>query len=171
MNVLAWIEQHPGLAAWLQAIGTLAALGIAIGIPIADRKRLERASAFAMKTLLTRAMDTGEHAQAYLRRERAETPEKDRVLKDLQVVDDALASFPLANLPPAAAPLFQRLREDLDGLRGLVQYGEVGTPEMHVSAAAQMNAVYGDLRALWRAAPGAGDKALLAHVQNKQANL
>lgn len=168
MNVLTWIEQHPGLAAWLQAIGTLAALGIAIGIPIADRKRLERASALAMKTLLARTMDTGEHAHAYLRRKRAETPEKDRVLKDLKAVDDALANFPLANLPPAAAPLFQRLREDMDGLRGLVQYGEVGTQEMHASSTAQMNAVYEDLRALWQAAPGSGDKTLLAHVQRKQ---
>jgi hypothetical protein len=33
LELLCWIEKHPGLASWLQAIGALIALVIAIGVP------------------------------------------------------------------------------------------------------------------------------------------
>ena len=51
-SVSIWIEHHPGLASWVQAIGAIAALGIAIWIPnrqrFADRREAQRKE----KTLL-----------------------------------------------------------------------------------------------------------------------
>jgi hypothetical protein len=45
-SVLAWIEAHPGLASWVQAIGAIAALGLALWIPSrqrhVDRQEAER---------------------------------------------------------------------------------------------------------------------------------
>jgi hypothetical protein len=44
-EVLGWIEKHPGLASWVQAIGAIAALGLALWIPnrqrLAERKEVE----------------------------------------------------------------------------------------------------------------------------------
>lgn len=36
-SVMGWIELHPGLASWVQAIGAIAALGLAIWIPNRQR--------------------------------------------------------------------------------------------------------------------------------------
>lgn len=45
-DVLCWIEKHPGLASWVQAVGAIAALGLALWIPsrqrLADRKEGEK---------------------------------------------------------------------------------------------------------------------------------
>jgi hypothetical protein len=45
-SVSCWIEHHPGLASWVQALGAIAALGIAIWIPNrqrgADRKEAHK---------------------------------------------------------------------------------------------------------------------------------
>lgn len=37
-NFLGWIEAHPGFASWVQAVGAIAALCIAIWIPNSHRK-------------------------------------------------------------------------------------------------------------------------------------
>jgi hypothetical protein len=34
-----WIEQHPGLASWVQAVGAIAAIGIAIWVPSRQRQK------------------------------------------------------------------------------------------------------------------------------------
>src|ERR1041385_7341778 len=43
--VLRWVECHPGLAAWFQAVGTIAAVLLALAAPIASEfiARLRRA--------------------------------------------------------------------------------------------------------------------------------
>jgi len=43
--MLPWIESHPGLAAWVQAIGTILAVLAAILFPMFERRRVERAAA------------------------------------------------------------------------------------------------------------------------------
>ena len=50
-----WIEHHPGLASWVQAIGAIAAIGIAIWVPYAQRsKELARAAKAATELELAR---------------------------------------------------------------------------------------------------------------------
>ena len=41
-GVFGWIENHPGLAAWIQAIGTVGAIIAAVGIAAKQHKRSER---------------------------------------------------------------------------------------------------------------------------------
>src|SRR5260370_23365246 len=41
-DLLIWIESHPGTAAWVQAIGAIVALAIAIGVPVCMARRAER---------------------------------------------------------------------------------------------------------------------------------
>lgn len=44
----AWVENHPGLAAWMQAVGSIGALLIAIAIPLWERRRTEQAAALSI---------------------------------------------------------------------------------------------------------------------------
>lgn len=53
--LLSWIEAHPGLAAWLQAVGVLFAIGVAIWVPLKQR-RDERAEREAERLLKARAV-------------------------------------------------------------------------------------------------------------------
>lgn len=56
LDVLSqWIELHPGLAAWLQAIGSLVAIGIAIWVP-ARYHKLARSAAANEHKLRTRTL-------------------------------------------------------------------------------------------------------------------
>ena len=41
-ELLIWIESHPGTAAWVQAIGAIVALAIAIGVPVCMARRADR---------------------------------------------------------------------------------------------------------------------------------
>jgi hypothetical protein len=38
-DFLCWVEKHPGLASWMQAVGALIALAIAIGVPWWQKKQ------------------------------------------------------------------------------------------------------------------------------------
>src|SRR6266852_2496666 len=43
-NLLTWIECHPGTAAWVQAIGAIVALAVAIFVPVWMARRADRLS-------------------------------------------------------------------------------------------------------------------------------
>lgn len=53
--MLEWIEGHPGLASWVQAIGTVSAVFVAMLLPIWDRRRTERAAVLALRPAMTDA--------------------------------------------------------------------------------------------------------------------
>lgn len=52
MAALDWIEAHPGAAAWVQAIGSLLALGTALLLPYLQRRTLERARALKARPVV-----------------------------------------------------------------------------------------------------------------------
>ncbi len=60
-TVLEAIERSPGLAAWVQAIGTIAGLLIAIAVPRRERHRAARGRAYAV----IRSLGPLERALAY----------------------------------------------------------------------------------------------------------
>jgi hypothetical protein len=43
-ELLGWIESHPGIAAWVQAIGAIVALVVAISVPVWMARRADRLS-------------------------------------------------------------------------------------------------------------------------------
>lgn len=55
-SLLGWIEAHPGLASWVQAVGAIAALGIAIWLPnsqrISDRAEAQRKERALLRVFL-----------------------------------------------------------------------------------------------------------------------
>lgn len=51
--VSCWIEGHPGLASWLQAFGSIAALGIAIWVASSQRRAQLKADKEKSKLLLS----------------------------------------------------------------------------------------------------------------------
>lgn len=55
-SLLGWIEAHPGLASWVQAVGAIAALGIAIWLPnshrISDRAEAQRKEKALLRVFL-----------------------------------------------------------------------------------------------------------------------
>ena len=50
--VLRWIEFHPGAAGWLQAIGSLVAIGIAIAVPAFQYRHTQQRESFKQKEYL-----------------------------------------------------------------------------------------------------------------------
>lgn len=56
--MLAWIEAHPGLAAWVQAVGTIAALLVALLLPHLHRRSVERDAARACHVSVKITIDT-----------------------------------------------------------------------------------------------------------------
>ncbi|WP_404483480.1 hypothetical protein ABWL43_18405 [Pseudomonas sp. HT11] len=51
--VSCWIESHPGLASWVQAFGSIAALGIAIWVASSQRRAQMRADRDKSKLMLS----------------------------------------------------------------------------------------------------------------------
>ena len=60
--VSCWIESHPGLASWVQAFGSIAALGIAIWIASSQRRAQLRADKEKSKLLLGLVVTLAERA-------------------------------------------------------------------------------------------------------------
>lgn len=81
--VSCWIESHPGLASWVQAIGAIAALGIAIWIPnrqhLADRREAQRKE----KTLLLVFLVDCEFVITITQRDSATLDVRKRLIREL----------------------------------------------------------------------------------------
>ncbi|WP_155766714.1 hypothetical protein [Pseudomonas putida] len=54
-SILNWIESHPGLASWVQAVGSIAAIVAAIWIASRDSRMRRKAEAESRKNALARA--------------------------------------------------------------------------------------------------------------------
>lgn len=61
IGMLYWIEKHPGLASWVQAIGSIIAIGIAIWVPYWQKKQAHeqarQAEADQVRHLLRNLLD------------------------------------------------------------------------------------------------------------------
>lgn len=81
--VFCWIEGHPGLASWIQAIGALVAIGIAIWIPnrqrLSDRKEAQKKE----KTLLLVFLVESELVITIMQRDSATADVRIRLFREL----------------------------------------------------------------------------------------
>ena len=64
--VFRWIETHPGLASWVQAVGSTAALGIAIWISSSQRRDQLKAAEKAAKSKVDALVAVVESASMYV---------------------------------------------------------------------------------------------------------
>lgn len=60
--VLRWVELHPGLASWVQAFGSIAAIVAAIWIAGSERRYRLRIEKYARKDLIDRAIEAAWHS-------------------------------------------------------------------------------------------------------------
>ncbi|WEJ19324.1 hypothetical protein N0B28_13520 [Pseudomonas sp. SD17-1] len=58
-----WIEHHPGLASWVQAVGSIGAIIAAIWISGGERRHRARIEKAARRDAIDRAIDAGEQAK------------------------------------------------------------------------------------------------------------
>jgi hypothetical protein len=111
VDALGWIEDHPGLAAWVQAIGTIGALVIAIWLPVGQRRATERASAIAARSVVTEALSALTVATKYRYESANDGPREIAIEQQLEMARQSLASFPVHSLSDGVVPLFQALRD------------------------------------------------------------
>ena len=109
--MLAWIEAHPGTAAWVQAVGTIAAVAFAVALPVVQRRSAEQAAALAARTPLTNAMTVLTQATNYVRADSSDAETKHRIAEALNSAHQGLANFPIHSLSSKVAPLFQSIRD------------------------------------------------------------
>ncbi|MBK3440684.1 hypothetical protein [Pseudomonas lactis] len=64
--VFRWIESHPGLASWVQAVGSIAALGIAIWVSSSQRRDQLKAAEKAAKAKVDALVAVVESASMYV---------------------------------------------------------------------------------------------------------
>lgn len=58
-----WIEHHPGLASWVQAVGSIGAILAAIWISGGERRQRAKVDKAARRDAIARAVDSSEHAK------------------------------------------------------------------------------------------------------------
>jgi hypothetical protein len=62
-SVSYWIEQHPGLASWVQAVGSVAAIAVAIWISGSENRHRARIEKATSREALIRATSAAAHAK------------------------------------------------------------------------------------------------------------
>lgn len=115
--MLDWIEAHPGLASWVQAVGTVAALLFAVLLPQIQRWRSERAASLAARNVVFKALAAMQAATEHMRRRARDAKTEETLADQLADGESALGAFPLHSLPMAAAFHFQEARDAYFGLR------------------------------------------------------
>lgn len=111
MCVLEWIEGHPGLAAWVQAIGTIAAVAFAVWLPMRDRRSAEKTAEVAARTPIMAAMVATTEAWNFLRSGSASFETKQKIAANLSAAHERLNGFALHTLSARAAVSFQEVRD------------------------------------------------------------
>jgi hypothetical protein len=124
--VSCWIESHPGLASWVQAIGAIAALVIAILIPnlqrAADRRQVHKKE----KTLLLVYLVNCEFVITITQRESATLDIRKRLISEL--IERIKLTIDTDTNPDRAADCL-RLRYELEGILWELEQYEVETDE------------------------------------------
>lgn len=141
--VSCWIEGHPGLASWVQAVGSVGAIFVAIWVSGGERRSRVKIDKATRRDTLVRAIEASEHARKIAQNNvdfftcddipRAEVP------RFLAVVDHALVRLKeVLNGPGVDSELLGHLYEvssALVDIRGLVEQCAVsleGRPTLQI---------------------------------------
>jgi hypothetical protein len=123
-DVLGWIEKHPGLASWVQAIGAIAALGLALWIPsrqrLAEREEVER----KRKSILLVFLVECELVISITQKDSATLDVRKRLMREL--LTGARAAIDTDTNPDSAADCL-RLKYNFEGLLFELDVNEVET--------------------------------------------
>lgn len=109
--MLAWIEDHPGLAAWIQAFGTVAAIAFAVWLPWRDRRAAEKTAEVAARTPIMAALVASTEVWNFVRSETGTLDTRQRIVANLNAAHERLNSFAIHTLSARAAVAFQEARD------------------------------------------------------------
>ena len=88
--VSCWIEGHPGLASWVQAIGSIGAILVAIWISGGERRHKAKIEKAARRDALARAIDASEHAKTTVQKSaelfRSSHPQRGEIPRHLAAI-------------------------------------------------------------------------------------
>lgn len=93
-SISFWIEHNPGLASWVQAFGSIAAILVAVWISGGERRHKFRVEKAARRDALTRAVDAVEHAESVAQQCRDSfkgRPQRADFSRHLAFVENAIA--------------------------------------------------------------------------------
>jgi hypothetical protein len=111
VDVLAWIEAHPGLASWIQAIGTLAAIAFAVWLPTRERRAAQQTAEVAARTPIMAALVASTEVWNFVRSETATLEARERIGANLHAAHERLNNFALHTLSAPVAVAFQEVRD------------------------------------------------------------
>ena len=92
-DVSFWIEHHPGLASWVQAIGSIGAILVAIWISGGERRHKAKIEKAARRDAIARAIDASEHAKKTVQKcadfFRSSHPQRGEIPRHLAAIEHA----------------------------------------------------------------------------------
>lgn len=115
--MLEWIEAHPGLASWVQALGSILALAVAFFVPWVERKRAEQVAVAAIASPLSLSVTEFFKATRILSA-RVDAQSREKTLAEHEAARDALMRGPIDRLDGRVAIY---LHEHLERLEMLVR--------------------------------------------------
>lgn len=116
-----WIALNNVLAAWVQAIGTLIALGLAIYLPWKQRRDVEKTTALALRLPLRIVWNACRPATTYIQAGVANTPARDKHLRAIAHAEATLSHISFQNLPNDCADFFQEIRDTAAALAEILR--------------------------------------------------
>lgn len=132
-ELLAWIEDHPGLASWLQLVGTLMALAIAIAVPILGRRDIEAAAILALRTPCRNASQAIRKSVAYFDGE-PDTDARKTLFEEMSVAQEGLRSHPIDQLPPQMFEPVHTVMETIADFRRMLDRTQSHSEEIRKQA-------------------------------------
>jgi hypothetical protein len=161
-DMLAWLEAHPGLASWGQAIGTVLAIIFALLLPRWERKQLEEATAMSLRLPLRDAWFAFYSAHDYALR-RPYAPSREKTLRALQLAIERLGHVPLHGLSTRCADALSFIRDELSLMHEALSGKQLGGDESE-QADYLRDKMHEAFRDLYRAAPQASDVEIAAQI-------
>lgn len=174
-DVLIWLEQHPGLAGYVQAMGSLVALYAAFLIPAAQRRSLEHAAGLRLGGLVEQCFEALMGAQreffpdycrdpdAYYVPGQDETaPDPAKAVRELARAVDQLERVSLFELKPQCRALINDLKGEMSRASAHAKGYLGGDFEAQGFDEGALEGYEGDsyplMLAIMKFVPGAGDK-------------
>ena len=180
-NWIEWIEAHPAFAGYVQMLGSILALAIAILIPFWQRQTLERAAALELRSklkdvclALSRVESLDEHDCLDEGPSELETVSPAEIARDLDRACMRLGLTSLQLLEPRCAVLVQELNDELSAICLHVSAhveGKPNAPDVDINTLVGYEAsVFALVREIQNVAPLARD-GTLSHFINWRLDL
>jgi hypothetical protein len=178
-DILVWLEQHPGLAGYVQAVGSLIALGAALLMPVWQRHSLEHAAGLQLGGLIEQCFEAllgvqREFFPDYCRdphaidcpTERRAAPDPAKAVRQMARAIEQLERVSLFELKPQC----RKLVHDLKGEMSLASAHAMAYADGAVEAQGfdedtlegYERSAYSLMLSIMKFAPGAGDKRKFA---------